>query len=84
LISPRSRSIGGTEVQLEVYEVEGPVLMSPLGDKALLVTLSHEISEEVNEIVLQACHKIEAAGIPGSKKPNRPIRRSAYTSTRPG
>jgi KipI family sensor histidine kinase inhibitor len=65
LISPRSRSIGGTEVQLEVYEVEGPVLMSPLGDKALLVTLSHEISEEVNEIVLQACHKIEAAGIPG-------------------
>ena len=65
MISPRSRSIGGTEVQLEVYEVEGPVLMSPLGDKALLVTLSHEISEEVNEIVLQACHKIEAAGIPG-------------------
>ena len=39
--------------------------ISPLGDKALLITLSQEISEETNEIVLRACHEIEAAGVPG-------------------
>jgi KipI family sensor histidine kinase inhibitor len=36
-----------------------------LGDRALLVTLSQEISEATNEIVLSACDLIESAQIPG-------------------
>lgn len=44
--------------------MDSPVL-SPMGDRALLVTLSQDISEEVNEIVLRACRRIEAAGVPG-------------------
>lgn len=44
--------------------MDGPVV-SPLGDRAILVTLSQEISEETNELVQKASREIEGASIPG-------------------
>lgn len=41
------------------------IKIGPLGDRALLVTVAPDVSEEANDLVLSLCEQIEFSGIPG-------------------